>query len=113
LAAAAKQQAALMRQLVEAPALTRRAYRKQGSDGLRPAELQVLLAVVLEPDRLVGELVEQLAMDHATVSNGLAVLHQRKLVKQVVDKNDRRRRRQRPTAKGQRLAKRFVALSRG
>lgn len=98
-----------MRQLVAAPALTRRAYPKRGYDGLKPAELQVLLAVVIEPDRLVGYLVEQLAMDDANVSNALRVLRQRALVTETADKNDGRRRRQRPTAKGKRLAERFVA----
>lgn len=100
---------ALLRELVEAPARTRRLYRRGGFEGLEPSVLQVLVALHRESDRTVGALAEELVLRQPTVSTALAVLQRRGLVAERDDPSDGRRRRQRITRSGRALVGRFVS----
>lgn len=103
----------LLRTLVEVPALARRLYPRGRYEGLEPNALQVLVALQLQSDRTVGDLVEQLTLGQGTVSTALALLHERRLVHAVADESDARRQRQTITQKGTQLVERFAAETLG
>jgi DNA-binding MarR family transcriptional regulator len=100
---------ALLRDLVDAPALTRRLYRRGGFDGLEPNTLQVLVALHRESDRTVKALTEQLVLRQPTVSTALARLRDRGLVAEHADPSDGRRRRQHITRRGRALVRRLLS----
>lgn len=104
-----KRDEALLRNLVEAPALTRRLYQRGGFEGLEPNVLQVLVALHRESDRTVGALGEQLVLRQPTVSTALARLQDQGLVTERGDPTDGRRRRQHITRRGRALVRRFVS----
>lgn len=100
--------AALERALVEMPTAARLLYPRGGFENLEPNALQVLVALHVESDRTVGELVEQLVLGQGTVSTALGRLRERGLVVADDDIADRRRRRQRITRTGRALVRRLI-----
>ena len=70
--------------------------------------MQVLVALWLAKGQSVGQLAARLELRPTTVSNGLRRLHAESLVRDELDPEDRRRRRQALTKKGTRLAERFI-----
>ena len=102
----------LRRLLVEAPALTRRLYRRGGFEGLEPNTMQVLIALDNESGQSVGQLVDLLVLGQGTVSTALARLQADRLVDEAVDDGDRRKRVQAITKEGRAVVQRFVADAR-
>jgi DNA-binding MarR family transcriptional regulator len=95
---------------LDTAAQARRLFPRGGYAGLEPHRLQVLLALCAEPDRTVGEISERLALDRTTVSHALTALRELGLITRPAQQDDRRVRRQRPTAKGRRLSSRYLQL---
>jgi DNA-binding MarR family transcriptional regulator len=100
--------AALLRALVEVPAAARRLYGRGGFEGLEPSALQVLVALHLESDSTVADMVERLALAQPTVSLAVIALRERGLVVERPDPRDGRRRRQTITREGRAAARRFA-----
>lgn len=97
--------------LVETAALVRRLYPRGGFHGLEANVLQVLIAVMLQPNATVGELVEFLALGQGTVSAALTRLEERGLVRNSADALDGRRRRQHITPDGEMFCRRFAQIT--
>lgn len=92
---------------------TARHYRalfpRGGYRGWEAAELQVLIALVLTPDRRVGELALELELERTTVSNAVTSLRSAKLIRESVDPDDGRAKLLAPTARGRRLYEVYLA----
>jgi DNA-binding MarR family transcriptional regulator len=100
-----------LRALVAAPVQTRRLYPRGGFEGLEANALQVLIAVRLLGEPLVGELVAELLLAQGTVSTALGRLRKRGLVTSKNDDKDGRGQRQRVSAQGEMLLRRFIAAA--
>ncbi len=102
------EQQALVRELVEAPALVRRVYAVDSCDGLQPHVMQVLLALGLWPGITVGELAERLWLTRPRTSTAIAVLLDRGLIAVRLQPGDGRRRPYVATEAGAAFGDRFV-----
>lgn len=89
----------------------RRAFPRGGFEGLDAAELQVLLSVWLEPERLVREIADDLEMPRPSVSSALTRLEEKQLLARLRDQVDARTQRMRLTSDGATLARRFLATT--
>lgn len=97
-----------LRELIATPTRARRLYKRGGCEGLEPNVLQVLIAIELSGQPTVNELVKELALGQSTVSTAIATLAERGLVATAPDSDDRRNQRQRITAAGRALVRRFA-----
>ena len=99
---------------LELARVSRLVYPRGGFKGWEPAELQVLLALVIKSDQTVGELAASLELKSPTVSNAVKRLAGAKpaLVKAKADPSDARSKLLRVTAKGKALAERFLTHAR-
>jgi DNA-binding MarR family transcriptional regulator len=84
-------------------------FPRGGYQGWEAAELQVLIALVVAPDRRVGELALELDLERTTVSNAATSLRDAKLIRDGADPEDGRAKLLAPTAKGRRLCQRYLA----
>jgi DNA-binding MarR family transcriptional regulator len=76
--------------------------------GFDVLDVQVLIAVWLNPDRTVGEIAEQLALIPQTASKSLRRLQDAGLVVEDIDVRNRRARRQALTRPGRKLTTAFI-----
>lgn len=84
-------------------------FPRGGFEGLDAAELQVLVSVWVEPERLVREIAEDLEMPRPSVSTALASLEKQKLLVRHRDSVDARTQRLSLTVTGTGLVRRFLA----
>jgi DNA-binding MarR family transcriptional regulator len=82
-----------------------------GCLGLSSQQFWILEAIAQRGECSLGEVLSTLPMDQPTASRVLAALHSRRLILMESDTQDRRRRRVRLTAQGQRLAGRCSGIA--
>ena len=87
---------------------TRRLFQNDALSGFEPAEVELLLALFLEPDQSVSELAKALEVARPTVSNALRSLSAKGLVTPRQDPKDGRVRRSRLSPSGRRVLRAFL-----
>jgi DNA-binding MarR family transcriptional regulator len=83
----------------------RRFYLRGTIADVEPTELEVLVALLIAPAQLVGEIAESLEMPRPTVSNALDRLRRKGLVAATADPDDARASRQSLTDAGEEAVK--------
>lgn len=99
---------AYLNQLIRIPTEARRLYPRGELFDLEPAPLQVLIALVLDAADDTAGLVDVLAMNRSTVSHGLRVLQERRLVQRSDDPADGRHSLLSATREGHRVVEAFA-----
>lgn len=97
-----------LRELVDVPTRSRRMYPRARLDGLEPAALQILVALVLRDADNAGALAKRLCLERSTVSHAIGALRERGLVEEQVVDGDRRRRNLHVSQDGSRLVREFA-----
>lgn len=98
----------LVKALLGLAVLTRRAFPRQRAAALDPNELQVLIALRVQPDQRPAELAQHLQLEGSTARHLLTVLRARRLVLARADRDDKRQVRYRLGARGERAIREYV-----
>lgn len=94
--------------IIERAADSRRLFPYGGFRGVKTAEIQVLLVVLMRKDATLESIGAALCLDQSSVSQAMSSLESMGLLRKAPDPIDRRRRSFRATRKGRMLGQEYL-----